>query len=144
MCIRDSGKLSANENVNNETTDDRVSNGVNYNGDIIENGVSEIDTFNKSSDDVSIKLVEISNGVVMSVGELEREWEESLNEFGVQRANFSGVKGYLGVNGSANIPLGYSPLGYFSASGKARWCINVTVLPSAWSESCLLYTSRCV
>ena len=37
---------------------------------------------NNSNDDESIKLVEVSDGVIISVNEVEREYEESLSESG--------------------------------------------------------------
>ena len=68
-------KLSANQNRNNEGIIDEVSNGVNIsdnrngeimlnndNKDIVANGVSKSDTVSNSSDDESIKLVEVIAG----------------------------------------------------------------------------------
>ena len=76
----------------------------------------------------SIKLVEFSDGVVISADELEREWRESLSEV-KWRANFPHVvcevkasqvllddkSSSLGDNWSQNGPLS------FCVPGKARW-----------------------
>ena len=66
MCIRDSGK-------------------------IVENGVSKSDTLS-SSDNENIRGVEVSSdGVLVSVIELKREYEESFSGYQGQRVNFSHV-----------------------------------------------------
>ena len=143
----------------NEGIVDKVSGGVNisnYNGEImlnknngyiVENGVSKNDTVSDSSDNESLKSVEVNDGVLVSIDELERGYEESLMGYGGQRVNFPcGIcevkasqvlyedKGsllvYLGDKRSANI----SPFMYYGFPGKARMCCNNVVLPSGWNE----------
>ena len=75
-----------------------------------------------------------------------REWRESLREYWGQRANFpcvvcevkasqvlledvSSSRIYLRDIWSSNGPLSCG-----NVSGKARWCINDVLLPSAWSD----------
>ena len=125
----------------------------NYNSDdVSENGVSENDTLNNSSDDENIMGVEVS-GEVISVNELEREWKESLSEYGGQRANFPygicGVKAPQVFIEDESSSVGdevspKTPLSFCDFPGKARMGFSNVVLPSVWNESCLLYTSRCV
>ena len=52
------------------------------NGDIAENGVSKNDTLSNRSDNENIMGVEVSDEVIISVNQLEREWRESLSEYG--------------------------------------------------------------
>ena len=152
-------KLSANENINNEGIVDKVSNGVNisddYNGeimmnknnkDVVENGVSKSDTVNNSSDEENIMGVEGSEGVIISVNELEREWKESLSGCWGQRANFPCVvceekasQVFLEDVSSSRVSMGdkwsaNSPFMFYDVPGKARWCCKNVVLPSAWNE----------
>ena len=100
---------------------------------------------NSNSDNKSRKLVGVSNGVMISIDELEKEWRDNLK--GEQGANVYGVKcetefsqvvygdkrsslGHLGDNGSAN-----GQNRFLCLSGTARWCLNKVVLPSVWSEN---------
>ena len=55
--------------------------------DVVGNGVSESDTLNNSSDDESLKELEVSEEVLV-VNEIERVCKESLSEYSRQRANF--------------------------------------------------------
>ena len=43
---------------------------------------SKSDTLSNSSDNENIIGVEVSDEVIISVNELEREWRESLSEYG--------------------------------------------------------------
>ena len=89
---------------------------------------SKSDTVGNSDDDESINLVEVIEGVVVGIHELESGW----------RANFSrGVGGeemasrvYLEDIWSTN-----NSLGCYNIPGRARWYCNKVVLTSAWSES---------
>ena len=85
--------------INNQVNVYKVSNSENnsdkYNNDselMLSNykkEVFECDTVSNSRIDESIKSVEVSNGVVISTDELEKEWRDSLNVEYEQRANFS-------------------------------------------------------
>ena len=95
----------------------------NNNKDIVENGVSKNDMVSNSRYDENIMGVEVSEGVVVSVDDLEREWRESLSEHWWRRAIFPCDVGevkasrmYLGDKWSTN-----SPLGCYNVTGKARW-----------------------
>ena len=94
-------KLSANKNRNNKEIIDKVSESENisdnHNGeimlnnnnkDIVENVVPKSDIVSNSSNDESIKLVEVIEGIVVTGDELEREWRDSLKEYWGWRADF--------------------------------------------------------
>ena len=87
----DDGKLSANENINKVSDDS--------NGEIITNSNGSSSNANqvmnykvsggvKISNDESRKLFEVSNRIVISVDELEKEWKESVQVEELQRVNF--------------------------------------------------------
>ena len=54
------------------------------NSDAVENEVSMCDTLSNISDDERGRLVGVSNEVLVSVDELEKEWKESLQVEGLQ------------------------------------------------------------
>ena len=89
-------RLSANENMNDEEIINEVSSNYSNefnseiksdNSDVVEKEVSMCDTLSNISDDESGRLVGINNEVLVSVDELEKEWEESLQVEGLQRVN---------------------------------------------------------
>ena len=103
---------------------------------------------NSCGDNESRKLVDVSNEVVISTDELEKEWRDSLNVEHEQRANnFSCGIGegkaspmLLEDKGSSRVFVGGKwspkcPLIFCGLSGRARWCLNnKAVLPSKRSE----------
>ena len=88
-----------NENKNREEIISKVSDS--YNEELIsnsekmvENGVFKGDTVGNSDDDERVNLLEVIDGVVISVDELEKEWKEKLPVEGLQRVKFS--HGFVG------------------------------------------------
>ena len=86
-------RLSANENIN-KVSENNVN--INNNGvslsvkQVTVNKVSNgVNTVNNISDIESRKLVGVSNGAVISIDDLEKEWRDRLNVEWGQRANFS-------------------------------------------------------
>ena len=123
MCIRDSGSTIVKQ-LQDEVNDIRKRKGStrntgkcneNNNNEVVENEVSMYDTLSNGSDNESRKLVGVSNGVLVSVDELEKEWRESLKVECVQRADFPGEIGEAETSRVFKVYL-----------------------------ICLLYTSRCV
>ena len=84
--INSSNVCSSNNGYNKEFISD---NNDIKNADVIENGISKSDTVDNSSNIESRKLVDVSNEVVISIDELEKEWRDSLNAEYKKRANFS-------------------------------------------------------
>ena len=109
-----------------------------------------------NSDEIEIvSESERVRGVEISVDELEKEWQERLDEYVGQRANFPQVYGetevsqvvdedrvssssYVGDMVSQNGPLVFCDL-----AGKARRCNKYFVWPFAWSEIVQGGSDRC-
>ena len=92
MCIRDRvivDKVSSDVSISGNNDSEVMVN--NDSNEVVENEASKKDTLNDSrNDDENRRIFAVSNGVVISVNELEREYMESLNVEWVQRANFPG------------------------------------------------------
>ena len=135
-------KVSNSENnSDNCNNDSEIMLNNNNNKEIFENGVSKSDTISNSRNDESIKSVEVRNGVVMSIDELERGYEESLRGYEGQRANFpcgiceGEASQMLEDKGSSRVFVGGKwspkcPLIFCGLPDKARWSLNNVVLPS--------------
>ena len=130
----------------------KVSGGVkisnDYNGSEIILNQDNGDTLSNSGDNENKMSVEVNQGLLVSVYELEKEWRDSLNVEYEQRANFScgigeGKSSQMlsEDKGSFRVFVGGKwspkcPLIFCSLSGKARWCLdNFAVLPSKWREN---------
>ena len=128
----------------------QVSNNVSYNNvnksEILVNQNSVDILSNSGGDNESRKLVGVSNGVVISVDELEKEWEKRLGEYVGRRASFPQVYGETKVSqmfyedrvsssGCVEDEVSsYGPLSCCSdvfVSGKARKYFNDFMLPFA-------------
>ena len=134
-----------------QVTVDKVSN---TNNEVVENETSMHDLLSKNSgDDESRKLVEV-RGALMSVIELEREYEDSLNVECEQRAKFARdveceaeTSQLFLEDESSSIVLvedkrsSKCPV-VFSVPGKTRWCYNNVILPSERSENVKLVWKR--
>ena len=146
---RNTGKGS--ENVINVATENKVSNNDNYSNEltssgdkIVENGVCKSDIVCNSDDDERVNLLEVINGVVISIDGLEKEWKEHLQVKGLKRVNFScGVVG--GEERSSRMywvdkcSTNNCPLSFNEVPGRARKCFY-DLVPSAWDGR----ESRCV
>ena len=71
------------------TVNDNLKSFASKAGNKLENGVSKSDTVDNSSDNESRMRVEVDQGLLVSVYDLEREYRDSLNVDYEQRANFS-------------------------------------------------------
>ena len=81
-------KVSSNANHDEEIINkDKIM--VNNNNKVADNEVFMHDMVNSRNNDESRKLFGVSNGVALSVYELEREYKDSLNVECEQRAKFS-------------------------------------------------------
>ena len=78
---------------NSETNSDNYNNDseimMNNNKEVVENGVSKNDTLSNSSNDENTMGVEVSSdGVVISIDELEEGYEESFSRYGGVEGKF--------------------------------------------------------
>ena len=84
----DNNMTKNSEEIINKVSDSYKEELISSGDKIVENRTFKGDTVGNSDDDEKVNLLEVTDGVVISIDELDKEWKESLQIEGLQGVNF--------------------------------------------------------